>query len=72
MEKCEIIRLIEDVLEIRIIKELISDYREELQNRWKYRRESLLKMDEIIACLEKRNVRTGHKKSRRWSIWKIR
>lgn len=70
MTKHEIVRVIEDVLEIRVINDLISDFREELLDRRRYRKECLSKLDDIISYLRKISVHTRQKRRGRWSIWR--
>lgn len=47
----EIRKTVEEILEIRVIKELITEIREDLQDRRKYRRDCLSKLDDLISCL---------------------
>lgn len=70
MANHEIVRIITDILEIRVINDMISDFREELLNRRMYRRECLSKMDDIISYLRKISVNTRQKRRGRRSIWR--
>lgn len=70
MANHEIVRIITDILEIRVINDMISDFREELLDRRMYRRECLSKMDDIISYLRKISVNTRQKRRGRRCIWK--
>ena len=51
MEEFKIVNIVEQILEIRAIRELLADIREKLQDRRIFRREYLSKLDDIISCL---------------------
>lgn len=70
MTKSEFAGMVQELLEIRDIKELMADVREELQDRRKFRREYLLKMDDIIFYLGKVSRHKGQTRKRRRFIWK--
>lgn len=61
MEEYKIVNIVEQILEIRAIRELLADIREELQDRRIFRREYLSKLDDIISCLGKISSNTEQK-----------
>ena len=70
MEKYEVVKIAGEILEIRVIKDLITEIREDLLDRRKYRREYLSKLDDIIFYLRKMYICTRQKRRGRQSIWK--
>ncbi len=61
MEEFKIVNIVEQILEIRAIRELLADIREKLQDRRIFRREYLSKLDDIISCLGKISSNTEQK-----------